>query len=102
MVVEINQQSPLIFKQKNKMNKKLSKQLEERKKSICPICKKLTKLTTHHKDGNHFNNDKRNILFICENCHQKIHKIVSKKKQNFNSKIQKGSKNKKRLTKKLK
>lgn len=40
----------------------------------CPICKRnFLILEIHHKDRNHDNNKKENLIRICKGCHDKIH-----------------------------
>lgn len=33
------------------------------------------KLTIHHKDGNHSNNDPENLQTLCRKCHDKAHNM---------------------------
>ena len=40
----------------------------------CEICKKnFLRINLHHSDGNHDNNKKNNLIFICNDCHTAIH-----------------------------
>ncbi len=44
--------------------------------SKCLICKKTFMLLhIHHKDGNHDNNNKDNLIPLCPTCHGKVHNI---------------------------
>lgn len=40
----------------------------------CDICKKDKAIHRHHIDENPKNNSKQNLLFLCQECHTKIHK----------------------------
>ena len=49
--------------------------------SKCEVCKRnFLKLHLHHKDGNHKNNKKDNLIRLCEDCHAVIHVGFSKRK----------------------
>ena len=39
----------------------------------CAFCGSKTKLGTHHKDGNHDNNNASNLQWLCSSCHNKLH-----------------------------
>ena len=42
--------------------------------SECNVCEKtFFLLHIHHKDGNHSNNNKENLIAVCSSCHKKIH-----------------------------
>ena len=49
------------------------------KKPKCENCKlglwmgKFMPLELHHKDRNHYNNDLKNLMILCCNCHKLIH-----------------------------
>ena len=44
----------------------------------CDICDKTyLSLVMHHKDGNHRNNKKKNIIVICNYCHSAIHRGIN-------------------------
>lgn len=49
----------------------------------CEICDKtiISYSNIHHIDGNHNNNRNKNIIFICQLCHKKIHEptMINKK-----------------------
>lgn len=47
---------------------------EKRYNQICSICKKFHfNLEMHHIDGNKNNNHSDNLIFICKDCHYKVH-----------------------------
>lgn len=52
--------------------KKISENL--RKGGECTICGDKEKLVVHHKDMNKKNNDPKNLVVICGQCHTSIHK----------------------------
>jgi DNA-directed RNA polymerase subunit RPC12/RpoP len=56
---------------------------------ICQICKRhFLKLHKHHIDKNHKNNNKKNTILICEDCHSKIHTPeITKKISNHHRRI---------------
>lgn len=43
---------------------------------ICEICKSKKTLHTHHIDKNKRNNNPKNLMRLCVNCHHQIHKGV--------------------------
>jgi len=46
----------------------------------CYVCQRIFNLIhIHHKDGNHKNNDKENLVSLCASCHQKIHRKKAKR-----------------------
>jgi len=61
----------------------------------CKKCGKYKKLTKHSLIGGH----KPPFVFVCEECHREIHGIM-KRKTKFGCKIQRGTKNKKRIMRK--
>jgi len=49
---------------------------------VCPICKRtFIDLNSHHKDGNHKNNKKENIINICRDCHSAVHYGINNHKR---------------------
>lgn len=40
----------------------------------CFICKSTNNLVIHHKDRNRKNNDINNLLLLCRECHNVVHK----------------------------
>ena len=38
----------------------------------CVLCGSTEKVEVHHKDGNHFNNEKENLVVLCHSCHRNI------------------------------
>ena len=40
------------------------------------------KLSIHHKDGDHFNNEDENTVTLCQSCHMKIEAKITKTKRN--------------------
>jgi len=55
--------------------------------SSCYICgKTFLLLCVHHKDGNHKNNKKNNLISLCFSCHSKTH-CVKKYFKKDNSKL---------------
>lgn len=40
----------------------------------CSICGKPDATDVHHKDGNHLNNSRRNLVRICRSCHIRHHR----------------------------
>lgn len=44
---------------------------------LCVVCSSRksgnNRLSVHHVDGNHYNNELNNLVWICESCHQFIH-----------------------------
>lgn len=61
---------------------------------ICKGCFLFIKLTKHHKDGNHNNDSKDNIEYLCRDCHDEEHDMKPKKK--YNKKVQPGTRHGKR------
>lgn len=58
---------------------------EELKEQICKCCGNIFfKLVTHHKDGNKKNNHKKNLIVLCQRCHNLIHHGLGKKWFSFN------------------
>ena len=52
---------------------KLKKEIIERDKNKCRICREKKKLLhVHHLDGNRFNNDSENLITLCVRCHKEI------------------------------
>ena len=52
---------------------------------LCLCCKEkdVRVLAVHHVDGNHGNNDVNNLVWLCHNCHQLVHRdSVERKKLN--------------------
>lgn len=40
----------------------------------CELCRKtFFRANIHHKDGNHNNNRKNNLIVLCSRCHRKVH-----------------------------
>ena len=51
----------------------------QRKRGVnCHFCEKTDKLIVHHIDFNHKNNEDKNLLTLCENCHVRLHNIFKK------------------------
>lgn len=42
-------------------------------KGVCSQCKQKRVIHIHHKDGNHSNDDYRNVATLCVPCHQLAH-----------------------------
>ena len=61
----------------------------------CDNCSSPKNLTVHHKDKNPNNNRLQNLQILCEDCHNKIHKIYNKRKK-VTKKYQKGTPRRKR------
>jgi len=40
----------------------------------CVLCKGKRKLEMHHKDKNRSNNERNNLIILCETCHRVWHK----------------------------
>ena len=40
---------------------------------LCEICKHAA-IIVHHKDHNQYNNNPDNLMSVCRNCHERIHK----------------------------
>lgn len=38
----------------------------------CAVCGATGKLDVHHLDGNHKNNDSKNLVWLCHNCHYTV------------------------------
>jgi hypothetical protein len=63
-------------------NKGLTKETDNRikwkvkKQSLfnCEICDSNQFVELHHKDFNHGNNIKENLIFLCRTCHQSLHR----------------------------
>ena len=53
--------------------KKYEKELKEEFDSCQNCGKKHNRLEIHHKDGDHGNNEKSNLILLCPSCHKKIH-----------------------------
>ena len=54
----------------------LSLKHKKKNKSICAFCGySITKraLHIHHIDGNHNNNEEKNLVVVCANCHAEAH-----------------------------
>ena len=48
----------------------------------CEICKRnFLLIATHHKDGNNKNNNPKNIIKICFDCHGAIHQGVGRRRK---------------------
>ncbi len=45
----------------------------KRKCTRCGYSKCQSAIHTHHKDGNHSNNDQNNLVVLCANCHAEAH-----------------------------
>jgi len=56
-----------------KQHEKFPIKIDDRRKE-CYFCKHKGDLHIHHKDGNHDNNKKINLIWLCPVCHAKIHK----------------------------
>ena len=39
---------------------------------MCRRCDKAKARDRHHIDGNQYNNDNRNVLFLCRRCHMTV------------------------------
>ena len=53
---------------------------------VCTLCGSRNNLGTHHKDGDHNNNDLSNLEWLCSSCHNKLHdkeKIPKLKRDSF-------------------
>ena len=48
---------------------------------ICEICKEREATDIHHIDGNHKNNDSKNIQYLCTICHSNLHGISPKQSE---------------------
>lgn len=48
------------------------KLLASGRKVICEICGATENLHVHHKDKNHYNNDIKNLSWLCVKCHNTI------------------------------
>ncbi len=46
------------------------------RKSSCYFCEKNFELVVHHKDKNHKNNKKENLLILCPKCHRRLHILM--------------------------
>ena len=54
------------------------------RKEECEICGRKEKLHVHHKDGDHFNNELKNLQFLCPVCHNtKAHVYIRDKNGRF-------------------
>ena len=46
-------------------------------KGLCPICRQVIQsgenLELHHRDGNHQNNRRANLVLLHPNCHRQVH-----------------------------
>ena len=50
----------------------------------CSLCGSTSKLHVHHKDGNHNNNDLKNLMWVCVKCHNtKAHRRLRNSKGQF-------------------
>ena len=65
-------------------------------RGICPKCKEFKKLTAHSKIGGH----QKPFVYICDDCHKKEHNIGQRKTKR-NTKIQRGTKDRRRKQKHL-
>ncbi len=43
-------------------------------RGCCKLCGKPDARDVHHKDGNHLNNSRGNLVRICRSCHNRLHK----------------------------
>ncbi len=46
------------------------------KAELCEMCGGTLTLQRHHKDGNPTNNEKSNVMVVCQPCHVKIHCLI--------------------------
>lgn len=72
----------------------------------CEICRRsFFRIVKHHKDGNRLNNEKGNVMKICNSCHQVIHQgfpKVTRRDRNYgNWKKSKGELNTRRKLEEL-
>jgi len=54
--------------------KKVSPSLQQalfRANRLCPLCKRAPTTEIHHIDGNHSNNNPKNLIALCYSCHKK-------------------------------
>ena len=51
--------------------------LIENREKVCEICGSKVNVDIHHKDGNHQNNDSKNLMLVCRSCHNKLHRQKS-------------------------
>lgn len=49
-----------------------------RKEPLCYICRREGRITgaavVHHRDGNPHNNNENNLMSLCRDCHERLHK----------------------------
>lgn len=57
---------------KNGTQSRLYRQLIE--KDFCENCKATERLVVHHKNGDHMDNRLKNLMILCESCHNSYHK----------------------------
>jgi len=46
--------------------------------TICEICGKENAIDVHHRDGDHTNNEKKNLQRLCRSCHNLQHRELKK------------------------
>lgn len=44
----------------------------------CYFCGRTSSVDIHHLDGNHNNNDKKNLIQLCRSCHKRLHYIYKR------------------------
>lgn len=49
-------------------------QARRHRKKHCATCRSTLNLEVHHRDGDHTNNDPKNLATLCRVCHSDIHK----------------------------
>ena len=52
---------------------KLKKEIKDRDDNLCVLCGSTQRLQIHHIDGHYCNNDERNLITLCQKCHNKYH-----------------------------
>lgn len=45
-------------------------------KKVCEACGATDRLIIHHRNDNHFDNNKENLQVLCTGCHQSLHKTA--------------------------
>ncbi|HUW44060.1 MAG TPA: hypothetical protein VMV95_03825 [Bacillota bacterium] len=64
--------------------------------ACCQVCKRnFLRICTHHKDGDNKNNDRTNLIQVCQDCHGVIHNGLRNKDRQTSIGVTKSSRSRK-------
>lgn len=67
--------------QQNPYNRKLRDRIKKRDGNACRTCGATENLTIHHIDHDHRNNTPDNLITLCKECHDNLHRKKKKSRE---------------------